>query len=201
MNWKSLACSVAMIACLVMPAGAEESAGSAQNSKASTQGAFGESDYRVGPEDVLEVFVWREPELSTTVVVRPDGKISLPLISELEAQGMTAKELQEEVTTRLRKYVANPVVNVIVKEINSPNISVLGQVRRPDRYRIKQRITVLEAVALAGGFTEFAKRDRVTIIRNSSKGKERIQVDLRRAVREGGSPVYYLEPSDTVYVD
>ena len=161
---------------------------------------FGQSEYRLGPEDVIEVFVWKQPELSTTVVIRPDGKISLPLLGDLEATGKTAVQLQAMVTKQLLQYVTDPMVNVIVKEVNSPRISVLGQVHKPDRYHIKQRLTVLDAIALAGGFTDFAKRDKVTIIRNSGPDKIRIQVNLKKVVQDGSGEVYYVEPLDTIYV-
>ena len=160
---------------------------------------FGEAEYRLGPEDVLSVFVWKQPDLSTTVVIRPDRKISLPLLGELEAAGKTTGQLQGEIATQLKQFVVDPHVNVIVKEVNSPVISVLGQVRKPDRYHIRQRVTALDAIAMAGGFTEFAKRDKVTIIRNSGTGKIRIQVDLKKVV-SGNGDVYYLEPLDTIYV-
>ena len=163
---------------------------------------FGDSEYRLGAEDVIEVFVWKEPELSSTVVVRPDGNVSLPLIGELEAAGRTATYLQAEIAKRLKQYVSEPVVNVMVKEINSPKISVLGQVRKPDVYSIKRRITVLEAIALAGGFTDFAKKDRVYVLRNGQPNgqQRRIKVDLKNAVKEG-TGMLYLEPTDTVYVE
>ncbi len=163
--------------------------------------SFGESEYRLGPEDVIEVFVWNEAALTTTVMVRPDGKISLPLVGELEASGKTALQLQDIVTTKLRQMVNNPVVNVIVKEVNSPKVSVLGQVRKPDRYRIKQRITVLDAIALAGGFTDFAKRDKITIIRNSGGQENKITVNLKNLIKSGKGDAFYLEPLDTVYVE
>ena len=162
--------------------------------------AFGESEYRLGPEDVIGVLVWKQPELSTSVVVRPDGKISIALIGELDANGKTALQLQEEISKGLRQYVSDPMVSVVVKEINSPKISVMGQVRKPDRYHIKQRLTVLDAIALAGGFTDFAKRDKVTIIRNSGPEKIRIQVNLKKVVQDGRGEVYYIEPLDTIYV-
>jgi polysaccharide export outer membrane protein len=161
--------------------------------------AFGETEYRLGAEDVLSVFVWKQPDLSTTAVIRPDGKISLPLLGELEAAGKTSGQLQTEIAAQLKQFVVDPHVNVIVKEVNSPVISVLGQVRKPDRYHIRQRVTALEAIAMAGGFTEFAKRDKVTIIRNSGAEKIRIQVDLKKVV-SGHGEVYYLEPLDTIYV-
>jgi polysaccharide export outer membrane protein len=160
--------------------------------------AFGEREYRLGPEDVLSVFVWKQPDLSTTVVIRPDRKISLPLLGEVEAAGKTATQLQTEIAAALHQFVNDPRVNVMVKEVNFPAVTVLGQVRKPDRYHIRQRVTALEAIAMAGGFTEFAKRDKVTIIRNSDPEKTRIQVDLKKVV--SGGDVYYLEPLDTIYV-
>ncbi len=110
----------------------------ADSPKAPARPGPGEAEYRLGPEDVIEVFVWKEPELTTTVTVRPDGRISLPLASELEASGKTAAELQQEITAKLSKYVVLPVVNVMVKQVNSLKISVLGEVRRPDVYRIQE---------------------------------------------------------------
>jgi polysaccharide export outer membrane protein len=182
------------------PAPAPSSCAAAASTVTSTGNhAFGEGEYRLGPEDVLSVFVWKQPDLSTTVVIRPDRKISLPLLGELEAAGKTAMQLQTEIAGALRQYVNDPRVNVIVKEVNFPAVTVLGQVRKPDRYHIRQRVTALEAIAMAGGFTEFAKRDRVTIIRNSDPEKTRIQVDLKKVVN-GTGDVYYLEPLDTIYV-
>jgi polysaccharide export outer membrane protein len=158
-------------------------------------------EYRMGPEDVLEVFVWKEPELSTTVTIRPDGRISLPLASELEASGKTAAELQTEITARLSKYVVQPVVNVMVKQVNSLKISVLGEVRRPDVYRIKNRVTVLDALAMAGGFTDLARPNRVIVLRNTATGPQRIKINIKQLVEdENGAPVF-LQTLDTVYVE
>jgi len=159
-----------------------------------------EAEFRVGPGDQLGVFVWKEPELTTDVVVRPDGRISLPLTGEVEASGKTAAQLQQEIRDRLRKFITEPVVNVIVKQVNSLKISVLGEVRRPDVYRIHGRVSVLDAIAMAGGFTEFAKRNRVVVLRNSRSGAQRIVFDVRHAVENAGEELY-LEPQDTVYVE
>src|SRR5437762_6305810 len=134
--------------------------------------AYGESEFKLGPDDVVEVFVYKEPELSPTVVVRPDGKISLPLIGELMVNGKSALELQREVTQKLAQYIAQPTVNVIVKEVNSAKVSVLGEVKTPGVYKIRDRATLLDAVALAGGFTEYAKRDKVKLFRIESKGQQ-----------------------------
>jgi polysaccharide export outer membrane protein len=160
-----------------------------------------EAEYRMGPEDVIEVFVWKEPELSTTVVIRPDGRISLPLASELEASGKTAAELQGEIAAKLSKYVVQPVVNVMVKQVNSLKISVLGEVRRPDVYRIKNRVTVLDAIAMAGGFTDLARPNRVIVIRNTPAGPQRIKINIKQLIGDDNGALLYLQTLDTVYVE
>jgi len=159
------------------------------------------AEYRLGPEDVVDVFVWKEPDLSTTVVVRPDGRISLPLANELEASGKTAAQLQQEITERLKRYITEPVVNVMVKQINSLKISVLGEVRKPDVYRIKNRITVLDAIAMAGGFTDLARPTRVVILRKTASGPQRIKVNINQLVADDHGDMFYLEPLDTVFIE
>ena len=162
---------------------------------------YGESEFKLGPDDVVEVFVYKEQELSTTVVVRPDGKISLPLIGELSVNGKTAVELQKEVAQRFTQFIAQPTVNVIVKEVNSAKVSVIGEVKTPGMYKIKDRATVLDAVALAGGFTEYAKRDKVMLIRIGSNGQQqqfRINVDDQLKGRKGD--LSYILPYDKIYV-
>jgi polysaccharide biosynthesis/export protein len=161
----------------------------------------GEPEYRLGPEDVIDVFVWKEPELTTSVVIRPDGKISLPLAGELQASSKTAAELQQEITARLAKYVVQPVVNVMVKQVNSLKISVLGEVRRPDVYRIKNRVTVLDAIAMAGGFTDLARPNKVIVLRNTAAGPQRIKINVKQLVSDDGGAPVYLQTLDTVYVE
>jgi polysaccharide export outer membrane protein len=157
------------------------------------------TEYLMGPEDVIQVWVWKEPDLSTTAMVRPDGKIALPLIGEIEAKGKTAPQLQDEVSKRLMAYLSAPVVTVIVKEVNYPKISVLGQVRKPDVYKIRQNMTVLDAIALAGGFTDYANRKKVKIFRNNSSTPQEYKLDLKDPNQS--TIKFYLEPFDTVYVD
>jgi polysaccharide export outer membrane protein len=197
MNWKSIFLTAALSWTLAAPALRADS----RSPEAPAAGSFGESEYRLGPEDQIQFFVWKEPDLSTTVVVRPDGKVSLPLIGEIEAVGKTAKQLQDETAKRLHQFVTDPVVTVIVTQVNSPKISVLGQVKRPDVYRIKQRMTVLDAIALAGGFTEYADRDKVVIIRNGKWGVQRIKLNLKPLIKDGRSSLAYVQPADTVYVE
>jgi polysaccharide export outer membrane protein len=156
--------------------------------------------FRLGPEDVIDVFVWKEPELSTTATVRPDGRVTLPLVGDIVAAGKTSDELQREIAEGLRKFVEMPTVTVMVKQINSAQISVLGEVKKPGRYRIAQQATVLDAIALGGGFTEFAHRNDIVVLRNTQFGVRRIHIDFRDLVAYGAKPLQ-LEPGDTVYVD
>lgn len=180
---------------LLVPSPAAGQADSRQESRQADSAA-----YTLGAGDVLEVFVWKEPELSATTTVRPDGRIALPLAGEIVASGRTTQDLQESITSRLQEYLDLPVVTVMVQEINSPQISVLGEVRRPGRYRVTERVTILDAIALGGGFTEFADRSAVVVIRKTPSGVRRYRINVRSMLRNGGGP-FYLEPRDTVYVD
>lgn len=163
--------------------------------------AFGDTDYRLGPDDVIQVFVWKEDQLSTTVVVRPDGKVSLPLIGELPASGQTAVQLQHEIGQKLTQYIADPVVNVIVKEVHSAKVSVLGEVKNPGIYSIKDRATVIDALASAGGFTEYAKRDKVTVIRMSPSGEQkRVTLNVEQVLKGKKGDLFYVLPYDKIYV-
>src|SRR6266851_7685932 len=164
-----------------------------------TDGNSNPSEYRLGPDDVIDVFVWKEPELTTTVVIRPDGRISLPLTNDIEASGKTVVQLQRDVTEKLREFIAQPVVSVIVKQVNSLKISVLGEVRKPDVYRIKNRVTVLDAIAMAGGFSDLAKQNKVVVIRNGPSGPQRIKVNVKQLVTHNNKAWFYLQPLDTVF--
>lgn len=165
------------------------------------QVAYGDSEFRLGPDDVIEVSVYQEKELSATVPVRPDGKISIPLIGEMPASGKTATELQKEISLRYAKFISEPAVTVVVKEVNSPKVSVLGEVKNPGMYKIKDRATVLDAIAMAGGTTEYAKRDKVTLIRVNAAGEtSRVKVNLDDQIKgRRGNPIYIL-PYDKIYV-
>jgi len=166
-----------------------------------TDGNSNASEYRLGPDDVIDVFVWKEPELTTTAVIRPDGRISLPLTNDIEASGKTVVQLQRDVTEKLREFIAQPVVSVIVKQVNSLKISVLGEVRKPDVYRIKNRVTVLDAIAMAGGFSDLAKQNKVVVIRNGPSGPQRIKVNVKQLVTDNNKAWFYLQPLDTVFVE
>jgi polysaccharide export outer membrane protein len=161
---------------------------------------FGDSEYRLGAEDVVGVVVLKEEDLSVTAVVRPDGKITVPMIGEIVATNKTARELESEIQTKLTKFISNPQVNVVVREVNSPKVSVSGEVKKPDVYRIKQKTTVLAAIALAGGFTEFAKQDKVTVIRDGANGPEQFKLNLDSMLRGKNENIFYIQPGDTIWV-
>jgi len=124
-------------------------------------------DFLLGPEDVLDIVVWKNEDLSQeAVVVRPDGKISMPLIGEVQANGRTANQLASQIAGRLKEYKDNPVVTVSVKEVNSYYVYVLGEVHKPGKYQLKSHATVLQAVAIASGFTNYAAKNKMKVIRH-----------------------------------
>jgi polysaccharide biosynthesis/export protein len=132
-----------------------------------TADTHGGDDYELGPEDVLEVLVWKNADLSKVVTVRPDGRISLPLIGDVQAAGFTAAQVQGEITKRLTDfYQEPPQVSLIVQQANSYVIYIVGQVERPGQYTVKRGTTFLQAMALAGGFTQFAATNDVLVLRN-----------------------------------
>lgn len=159
------------------------------------------SEYRIGPEDVLEIVVWKNADLSKTVSVRPDGKITLPLIGELRAGGLTADEVRTEIKSRLERYKETPEVSVTVADIRSYNLFILGEVRTPGRYQVKTSTTLLQALALAGGFTEFADTDGIVVVRRDTREavskEQRIRVRYKDLVQRGDVA---LSPGDTVIV-
>ena len=161
-----------------------------------------DDDYIIGPSDVLAINVWKDTELSRTVPVRPDGKISLPLIGELQVSGLTALKVQRMVTERLKEYISNPEVSVIVQEVKSRTFAVLGKVAKPGSYELGKPTTVLEAIAIAGGFLDFAKLSKVYIIRPTGNGSsETLHFDYKKAIK-GHNPEQNVElkSGDTIVV-
>ncbi len=158
------------------------------------------AEYRIGKEDVVAVEVWKDPTLSAKAPVRPDGKLSLPMIGEVTAEGRTAKELQSEITTKLAPMVNQPVVSVQVSEINAAKFFVLGEVAHAGAYPVRGTMNVLQALALAGGPTEYANRGGIVVIRHGDDGKEsRYNVNYRQLV-SGKAQAIQLAPGDTVFV-
>lgn len=157
-------------------------------------------DFRIGPEDVLSIAVWKNEALGGEMPVRPDGMISLPLINDVQAAGLTPMELREILIRRLSEYMPAPEVSVIVKEVRSPKISILGEVAHPGRYDLKGRTTVLDLLALAGGLTEFASRSRIVILRGDGPGPARIRFNYWKATQDGARDNIELRPGDIVLV-
>jgi len=157
--------------------------------------------YVIGQGDVLEVFVWRNEQLSRQITVRPDGKISLPLIQDIQSEGLTALQLQDQITRKFKQYVQNPTVSVIVSQINSYKISVLGKVASPGVYPITTRTTFLEAISMAGGFTEWANQRKITVIRNEGGQKKKIRINYKKIVSgKDPSQNIILNRGDTIIV-
>lgn len=158
------------------------------------------AEYRIGKEDVVSVEVWKDPNLSAKVPVRPDGKITLPMVGDIVAEGHTAKELQAQITQKLAPMVNEPVVAVMVSEINAAKFFVLGEVTHPGAYPVKSDMNVLQALALAGGPTEWANRGSIVVIRHGSDGKDtRYNVNYRE-ITSGKAQAIELVPGDTVFV-
>jgi polysaccharide export outer membrane protein len=167
----------------------------------SQNGAANPDDYRIGAEDVLQIIVWKNETLSRSVAVRPDGKISFPLLDDVPAAGHTPSELRDFLAKRLSDYIAAPEVSVIVSEVRSMKVSVIGEVPKPGRYELKSRTTVLDVLALAGGFSQFASRSRIVVLRPEAGKMKRMPFNYNRVISAGGEEEnFYLLPGDIVVV-
>ncbi|SLM49991.1 putative Polysaccharide export protein [Nitrospira japonica] len=131
--------------------------------------------FLLGPEDVVEIAVWKNLELTKTLAIRPDGAISMPIIGEVQAAGLTTDALAQRVTERLKPFIANPSVSVSVKDLNSYAVFVVGEVTKPGKYQLKSYATVLQAISLAGGFTDFAKKNKMQVVRLKSNGDQKLR--------------------------
>jgi polysaccharide export outer membrane protein len=155
-------------------------------------------EYRIGPEDVLEVVIWKNADLSKIVTVRPDGMITLPLIGELQAGGLTANEVRDGIKARLERFKEIPEVSVTVADVRSYNLYILGEVRTPGRYQVKSHTTLLQVLALAGGFTPFAATEKIILVRRDQHANEqRVRIRYRDLIKRGDVG---LSPGDTVIV-
>jgi polysaccharide export outer membrane protein len=160
-----------------------------------------ESDYRIGPEDMLDIAVWNNTAISRTVPVRPDGKISLPLLNDVQAAGLTPMQLREALMKKLGEYVPAPEVSVIVREVHSFKVSVIGEIKTPGRYVLKSRTTVLDVLAQAGQFTDFASRGRIFILRLNGASMKRIPFSYNKVVAaDGEHENFFLQPGDIIVV-
>jgi len=158
-----------------------------------------DASYKIGPQDVLRVDVWKETEISRSVPVRPDGKISLPLLNDVQAAGLTAMELANTITEGLKKFINNPQVTVTVAEINSRRVYVTGEVTRPGAYPLLPNMTALQALTSAGGFTQFSNPKKIYVLRSES-GKQVKHPFNYKSVLDGKQDDIPLQPGDTIVV-
>jgi len=156
--------------------------------------------YRIGPEDVLHVSVWENPELTIDVTVRPDGKISFPLIKEIQAADFTPMELSDVISRSLKEYIKDPRVTVIVTQTNSRKVFLVGNVLRPGSYLLRHDMTLLQALSLAGGFTAFASPRDIKLIRSAGGKQESRSINYYKMIKGTEIDDYMLKPGDTIVI-
>jgi polysaccharide export outer membrane protein len=157
--------------------------------------------YVIGPEDVISIYVWKEEAFSRTVPVRMDGKISLPLIDDVQAAGYTAGQLKEVLTSKLKEFVENPNVSVMIVEANSFKVFISGQVRSPGVYRLRSETSLLQFIPMVGGFTDWANQKKILVIRREGGREKRLTINYKKIV-SGQDPDanIMLKAGDTIIV-
>lgn len=193
-------CSVPLAFAQTAPPAAPANAPTVATVAIEPRGTDVSAEYRIGPEDVLDVLVWKNPELSRTVPVRPDGKVSLPLVNDIQAAGMTPSDLRQQLAARLGEFVPSPEVSVIIREIHAVKVAVVGAVKLPGRYELKSPATVLELLALAQGLTEFANRDRIVVLRQNGTATQRIPFNYRKVADGSEQENFFVRPGDIILV-
>jgi polysaccharide export outer membrane protein len=157
------------------------------------------TEYRLGPGDKLRIEVYKDAQLSQSLQVRPDGKITLPLLGDIEATGRTPIEMRDSITKSLKEYVTNPTVTVIVVEATTPLAYVMGEVNHPGAVNIQGSLTIIQALALAGGLKDFADPKNIQVLRQTPSGVQTIAFNYKDALRFPKAQIY-LRPGDTVVV-
>ena len=166
-----------------------------------TQPIIDNESYVIGPEDVLYIHVWKEDALSRPALVRLDGKITLPLVDDVQAAGLTPLQLKYQLTQKLKTFIDNPNVSVVVTEANSFKVYVSGEVKTPGIYRLRSETSLIQIIPMAGGFTEWANQKKIVIVRKENGKERRILVNYKKIV-EGKDPSanVVLKPRDSVIV-
>ncbi len=175
-------------------------AGAQANSGA--PGKAHDDSFVIGNDDVLAISVWKEPDLTKSIPVRADGKISLPLVGEIQATGKTPLQLEKEISDKLKGYITAPEVNVIVQQVNSRKFNVLGEVGKPGSYSLTANTTVVDAIAQAGGFKDFAKKGSVYVLRKSPDGHQaKLNFNYKEFIKgKNTDQNIKIEPNDTIIV-
>ncbi len=163
--------------------------------------ADNDAEYKIGPQDVLRIDVWKEPDISRIVPVRPDGKISLPLLNDVQAAGLTAMQLAEVISEGFKKFINNPQVTVSVSEINSRRVYVTGEVTRPGSMPLLPNMTVLQALSTSGGFTQFARIKNIYVLRVIDGKQEKLPFNYKQVSSgQKSEQNYMLKPGDVIVV-
>lgn len=158
------------------------------------------AEYLIGPEDVLDISVWKNPELSRKVPVRPDGRISLPLVNDIQAAGLTPSDLRQQLAAKLAEFVPTPEVSVVVSEVQSAKVAVVGAVKTPGRFTLRSPATVLECLALAQGLTEFASKDKIVVLRQNGSTTTRIPFNYSKVASGSDQENFFVKPGDIIVV-
>lgn len=182
--------------------GATQSNSSAQAQPNSAGSQPHDASYVIGNDDKLDINVWKEPDLSKTIPVRSDGKISLPLVGEIQAAGRTPLQLEQTISEKLKTYMTAPEVTVMVEQVNSKKYNIMGEVARPGAYPLTLATTIMDAIASAGGFREFAKRGDVYILRQNPDGTQtKISFNYKQFIKgKHLEQNVRVEPQDTIIV-
>ena len=180
-------------------AGAQQGSGAAATQPAPGNGVNVPPDYKLVVGDKLRIEVYKDQQLSQSLQIRPDGKITLPLIGDVMAAGQTPLALRDSIATSLKEYITNPVVTVIVVETQPQTFSVMGEVNDPGVHPYKGMVTMLDALAMAGGFKDFANTKNIIIQRSTPTGLQRIPFNYKDAVKRDSKPVY-VQPGDIIIV-
>jgi polysaccharide biosynthesis/export protein len=178
------------------------SASSSAQSDAAASSKPNDENFIIGNDDVLAISVWKEPELTKAVPVRSDGKISLPLVGEMQAAGRTPLQLEESITAKLKDFITSPEVTVIVQEVKSRKYNVLGEVSKPGSFPLTATTTIMDAIATSGGFKDFAKKTGVYVLRKGPDGREsRLNFNYKDFIKgKNTNQNIKLEPNDTIIV-
>jgi polysaccharide export outer membrane protein len=193
----------------LLPSAAQSTQGgnpvAANSSAQSDMGASSkphDENFVIGNDDVLAISVWKEPELTKAIPVRSDGKISLPLVGEMQAAGRTPLQLEESITEKLKGFITSPEVTVIVQQVNSRKYNVLGEVAKPGSFPLTASTTIMDAIATSGGFKDFAKKTGVYVLRKGPDGREtRINFNYKDFIKgKNSSQNIKIEPNDTIII-
>jgi polysaccharide biosynthesis/export protein len=173
----------------------------ASGSTAESKSFQSDTAFIIGPADVLEIVVMKEPDLSKTIPVRPDGKILLPLVNEVQAAGKTPVQLQSDLEKAFSKFYEQVTVSVLVREINSYKFSITGKVKNPGTYKMSADTTLLEAISMAGGFVEFASTNSIKVFRKGSENSKSIRIKYSKIISgKDPSQNIIIKPGDTIIV-